>query len=141
MEQLKAACRECSEKKGIIDLFSPDTTAPIAGMAFRVMAIFAWDVQGSGVRVGLYSTPIGYPSSSTNTLYMQSYKLTCQGICRTTSSGPTWLGKSRGYPDFFGIGVMSGGGAGGGLDEAAWAAKGLPTEGELEVQLEIQEVS
>jgi hypothetical protein len=54
---------------------------------------------------------------------------------------PIDLRSCWGNGDFFGIGVMSGGGAVGGWDEAAWAAKGLPTEGELEVQLTIKEVS
>jgi hypothetical protein len=72
---------------------------------------------------------------------MQGFTLTCQGICYTAESLPTNLRSGWGYDDFFGIGVMSGGGAVGGWDEAAWAAKGLPTEGELEVQLTMQEVS
>jgi hypothetical protein len=113
----------------------------MAGMAWRVIAECKWNVEGSGVKVCLYSEPIGCPSSDADVLYIQRFTLTCQGICRTNKSTPIYLRRNWGNVDFFDIGVMSGGGAGGGWDEAAWAAKGLPTEGELEVQLTMQEVS
>jgi hypothetical protein len=141
VEQLKAACRECSEKKDTITLYSLDTTAPMAGMPWRVMAECDWIVDSSGVKVGLFAQPTGYPSSDADVLCMQGFTLTCQGICKTEESKPMDLSYAWGNHDFFGIGVMSGGGAVGGWDEAAWAAKGLPTEGELEVQLTMQEVS
>jgi hypothetical protein len=141
MEQLKAACRECSEKRKTLDLYSADTTAPMAGMAWRVFAKCKWVSVSSGVEVGLFAQPTGYPSSDDDVWYIQKLTLTCQGICITGESSPIDLRSGWGDVDFFGIGVMSGGGAVGGWDEAAWAAKGLPTEGELEVQLTMQEVS
>jgi hypothetical protein len=113
----------------------------MAGMPWRVMAECDWKVEGSGVQVRLFTDPTGCPVSDAYVLCMQGFTLTCQGTCIIEESLPIDLRNGWGDDDIFGIGVMSGGGAVGGWDEAAWAAKGLPTEGELEVQLTMQEVS
>jgi hypothetical protein len=42
---------------------------------------------------------------------------------------------TRGWSDFFGLGVMSAG-----FDEDAWAAKGLPTSGNIMLKLTVKDV-
>jgi hypothetical protein len=66
-----------------------------------------------------------------------SCTLTCSslGISSCLDCPGSYMG--RGRCDFFGLGLMS---EGGGWDEAAWAAKGLPTSGEVELSLHMHSV-
>jgi hypothetical protein len=72
----------------------------------------------------------------TTVFYQFDCEVSCFGITRKASSGLTNSSR-RGvvWEDFFGVGPMANG-----WDEAAWAAKGLPTEGELVVQMTVSNV-
>lgn len=52
------------------------------------------------------------------------------------STGMIADGSGKGWPDFLKVGPMAGG-----WDDAAWAAKGLPTDGDLVITASITGVS
>jgi hypothetical protein len=74
--------------------------------------------------VGVYAKADNLPA---HTAVRVRFTLEC-GFIRphpATARFTTGIQSSWGYRDFFGVGAMSGG-----FDAAAWAAKGLPTEGQ-----------
>jgi hypothetical protein len=85
-----------------------------------------------GTVVGLFAQPFSAPTGM-----FRMYK--CTFVANSTTSTVTCSVTltSYGYSDFFELGPMS---AGGGWDKAAWAAKGLPTSGELELTLHMHSV-
>lgn len=79
-------------------------------------------------------------------VYAFDYEISCLGVTRSGSSGPTYNTDGLapkpnelgfGFLDFFELGPMGGRT---GRDAAAWAAKGLPAEGEITVEVTVSNV-
>eukprot|EP00775_Hariotina_reticulata_P012385 gene12385-12519_t len=141
VEELKAACRECASNEMQFDLHSPGVTPPMAGMAWQLLVECKWvdgqgdDVSG-GVQVGLYATAAYYPRGEVDAYYSYKYHIKQRGWAPITlTATATTLSCGYGYADGWGVGVMTGED---GWDESAWVSKGLPAEGELELQLVVE---
>eukprot|EP00775_Hariotina_reticulata_P007835 gene7835-8032_t len=137
VERLKAACKECSEKKQTTCLSSPVVTAPVAGMPWRLKLFCFWVPDSAagdaGVAAELYLGPSCFPERASGPLYCKLHSAVgwCGHEARHSVGSLVMVGRADGPGNFFGVGVMTGAG---GWDEEAWAAQGLPSEGELELE-------
>jgi hypothetical protein len=95
---------------------------------------FSFQVENGGVKLGVYYMPGSLPSDM---LYTGKFRLQVESFDTRVSSlqKPLPGNRTRGWADFFSLGPMAGG-----WDEAAWAAKGLPTSGQLTIKLTVSDV-
>jgi hypothetical protein len=137
VEQLAQACKESFAGQRVIVITCADGSPPLGGVSWSLRLGCSPKVTSAarGTAVGLYAVPHEPPMMlGGDTLVVFECSISCHGITHEVACTGAYRG--RGYGDFFQL-VMS---AGGGWDEAAWAAKGLPTSGELEVTLHMQSV-
>ena len=90
-----------------------------------------------GTMLGLYTRAKSLPSAS---ICHCTYSMECVGVAMAVTKGSQLFQKKGeksawGWHNFFRVGVMSGG-----FDEAAWAAKGLPTSGNIVLKLTVADV-
>jgi len=112
-------------------------TPPLGGMAFKAKLAVVWDAAKQGCLVGLFAVPANVPKDA-YCKYSFTLSIPNQppGHAGCTTTSPVLPGdRGYGYRDFFDLGTMAGG-----WDEAAWAAKGLPTSGQLAITLTIHGV-
>jgi hypothetical protein len=134
VEQLKQACEESFATKKDVFIDSPGTPL-MGGMAWCVR--ICCQQQEGGTVVGLFVGPVpgALPAGS-------YYKVKCtfkwQGVQRTLSSPCMNSTLVLGNPKYFQLQPMSGTG----WDAAAWAAAaaGMPTTGEMLLQLHVHSV-
>jgi hypothetical protein len=126
VQQLKAACRTSFTKQKTVNIDSPESSGPMGGLAWQLKVLCVQ--QDGGTVVGLYAQPW---KLSADMWYKCKFTVTWEGVEASSRGTPTTV--CRGFEDFFGLGPM----AAGGWDEAAWAAKGLPTSGETLLQLHV----
>lgn len=140
IEEIRAAARSSVNQPKIISLFS-ECAPPLGGVAFRPVLDVEWDAAKGGSTVDLSAVPQNVPQDA---FYTYSFSLSVpkgspKHACFITESGtsPVQKGGGRGYgiEDFFDLRVMVGG-----SDEAAWAAQGLPTSGQLPITLTVHRV-
>jgi hypothetical protein len=130
VDKLQDAARRCTAEKDRIAIDSHDRTAPLGGIAFALSAEFT--PHDAGCEVGLFAYAANLPEDGYYSFY---YQIESAGTVNKGWSPvmPTYIG--FGLQDFFSLGAMAGG-----WDEAAWAAKGLPASGLLQVQLTVTKV-
>jgi len=119
--ELKEACIRAAADKQAVGLVSPGEFAPLYGRTFAFML----ECIGSddGTMIGAYLRP---SLGTLDTVTHMQFNVAVHPHQAKDASGVVEARSWWGWHDFFDIGVMSGG-----WDEAAWAAKGLPTTGEL----------
>uniref|UniRef100_A0A383VP16 Uncharacterized protein n=1 Tax=Tetradesmus obliquus TaxID=3088 RepID=A0A383VP16_TETOB len=126
VEQLQQACRDSTAQQKNVEILSP-RSALLGGVAWQMMV--KCQQQEGGAVVGLFAGPVW-----TEVPAGIHHKFTCdvswQGLQRTMSS-PCIKRQFWGYPNYFQLQPM----AGGGWDAAAWAAAGLPAAGEMLLEL------
>jgi hypothetical protein len=134
VEQLKQACMDSSAGQKDVFIHSPGSP-PMGGVAW-CMRICCGQLEG-GTVVGLYAGPAA-GNLPANSYHKFECTFTWQGVQRTLSSPCRNTRLSRGYPNYFILQPMSGGG----WDEAAWAAAAdsMPTTGEMLLQLHMHSV-
>jgi hypothetical protein len=107
----------------------------LQGLSWELMIECVFDKawHGAGSRLGVYCVPRNLPKGT---------YATCSYQLQYTISSPTHTLDAvldrlqtggQGWRDFFDLGVMAGG-----WDEAAWAAKGLPSHGTLQLKLKVK---
>jgi hypothetical protein len=140
VELLKQACKESFAEQDMVFINSMTSSSacspPMGGVAWS-MSIRCRQCEG-GTEVGLYVRPVAgeLPAGS-------YYKFNCtvewQGVQATESSSCVKSPQVWGYSNYFELQPMS---AAGGWDEAAWAAAadGMPTTGEMLLQLHMHSV-
>jgi hypothetical protein len=106
----------------------------MGGLTFKLRLSFSWDAGEKGAKIGLYLMPQNVPRGA---IYSCSFSAVVHGGRSNSITTPMLASNTgRGWPDFFDVGAMAGG-----WDEAAWAAEGLPTSGELIMTATITSVS
>jgi hypothetical protein len=140
VEKLAQACRDTVSKQYGVTLEGP-VSPPVGGVAWR-MRIVCEPKGGEKCLIGGYADIVG----PDNIFYAVHVTLSCKqgGVggaagSRVQHELKTPLLRSvigYGDDDFFGLGAMGCGG----WDEAGWAARGLPTEGELELEMVVHSV-
>jgi hypothetical protein len=96
----------------------------MGGLTFKAQLKATWDSTKQGAAIGLYVMPQKVPKGA---FYSCSFKVDVHGGPQRSTTTPMLAGNTGfGWSDFFEVGTMAGG-----WDEAAWAAEGLPTSGEL----------
>ena len=125
-----------SAQQQVVQLQSSTMTPPMGGVSFRVLLQCIWDATAQGSTVGMFVTPVNIPVGA-------FCSMSCSLECEQFQNGPHFPQghvltgyNGKGWRDYFSTGAMSGG-----WDEAAWAAKGLPTTGELQFTLSITSVN
>uniref|UniRef100_A0A383VJQ4 BACK domain-containing protein n=1 Tax=Tetradesmus obliquus TaxID=3088 RepID=A0A383VJQ4_TETOB len=137
VEQLAAACRESFAGNKQVRLTSPASTPPLGGVAWR-LGVRCKPHQprngAAGVRIGLLAESCEAPHD-----IFRAFSATfgCRGARSRKATCDDGSVSGCGPSNFFRVGTMS---AAGGWDEAAWAAKGLPTAGELLLSLHMHSV-
>ena len=128
---LKAAAKRSADEKINVELQPKKVTPPLGGVAFSICMRAAWDAAANGSRLDILAVPKNVPSG---TFYRASYELWCGASNGPVSTYHCLLNgnSTGGGEDCFNVGTMSGG-----WDGAAWAAEGLPTSGELVLNLRI----
>lgn len=116
-----------------VALQSPTCTPPLGGVTWRLRLQWEWDAEQKGTCVGIYAVPTNLPAG-----FACSVAFTLSHDTRTYSTGDSldWFdgGGAIGWGDFFNLGWMQS------WDDAAWAEKGLPVDGELKMKLVVHAV-
>jgi hypothetical protein len=106
----------------------------LGGIMWNMALQVIWDSSRQGITLGLFCCPETLPTGSYCCCTFSFERVDAPAIGPTTHK--CYLHeRSRGIPDFFNLGVLLGG-----FDEAAWAAKGLPTSGSILLRLTVKNV-
>lgn len=118
-----------SRKKRI--LWSPGSP-PLHGVDWFLALACVWKDDKGGCTVGLFTAPHGLPA---NTTMNATYTVECVGHTAARTSSQRFYGNliSFGPGDYFRCGAMSDR-----FDQEAWAAKGLPVVGQIELKLTVK---
>ena len=133
IDKLRRAAQQSAAEKDLVELECPLVSAPLGGMTWSMVVQANWDADKKATLVGLYCVPRNAPN---NLFYRCLFNIDVEGAPELSGS----IDCSRilpgrqgcGRPDMFELGHMSGG-----WDDAAWAATGLPAEGELLLSLTV----
>jgi hypothetical protein len=133
---IRQAAQDSATHQGTKTLTSPTLSSPLGGVRFGMELLCKWDAIKQGSTIALYAYGKSLPVGS---FCRCSFSLSCAAappisIKRKTTNF-IGSGKSWGWRDFFGLRAMPGG-----FDEAAWAAKGLPTSGSIVLKLTVTDV-
>jgi len=130
VEAVRDAARSSASQQKTISMHPHCVTPPLEGLVFSLHLHVK--PQEQGAQLGLFVRTRNTPP---DTFYSCSFTIsTCQrSKHRDASLAHGHAGK--GWSDFFKLGTMAGG-----WDEAAWAAKGLPTSGQLPITLTVHGV-
>lgn len=132
---IKEALQRCAAEQATVLLQSPTVTPPLGGIDFWVVWMCRWNSELGGCRLGLW---VGSRNVPKTVFYAFTCKLDVAGVEVTLNSErllPGFVRSSLGRADAFGLGAVTEG-----WNEAAWAAKGLPTSGQLDVRLTVTSV-
>jgi hypothetical protein len=135
VEQLAQACRDSFAGTRNVVISCADGSPPLGGLSWSLQVGCRPTEQGTqGTTVGLYAVPHeAIRMLGLDTLLVFSCSISCLGITHELACRGNHVGIGRA---FFTLDMS----AGGGWDEAAWAAEGLPTSGELEITLQMDSV-
>jgi hypothetical protein len=126
IDKLRAAAHRSVAGNSTVSLRSFCSTAPVDGMSYDINV--ECSPKEGGSCIGVFGRATNAPCD-----LFWSFDMTMRapGLARTVSSR---MGRGAGYGwrDFFDLPAMAGG-----WDEAAWAAKGLPTSGTLPITLTV----
>jgi hypothetical protein len=134
VEQVAQACRDSFAGNKTVTLGSPACTPPLGGVCWKLKMICRMGLEHgvTGVKVGLFMST---SRAARGVFRVYSGTLLCRGARFFTVNCDD--GSTQGKGCHFKLGPMA---AGGGWDEAAWAAAGLPVSGELELGLHVHSV-
>jgi hypothetical protein len=132
VERVKQACSSSFAQQKALIIRSPSSCQPLAGRAWQLLLICGQQGGGTIVRLGVL--PVGAPTEFANELcYKCRFSIQCGGrTLHSMSSGTPRFAHFAEIP----VGPMTDGG----WDEAAWAAAGLPLEGDAVLQLQVHSV-
>jgi hypothetical protein len=131
---IRQAAEASASQQGTSELSSPGFSV-LGGVKWGMQMRCVWDASQQGSTVGVYAIPVGLPAGSVchcKCVLEQSPGRPHSGVYRVTGR---FDAAGCGKGDFFGLGAMPGG-----FDDAAWVAKGLPTSGNLSLQLTVSTV-
>uniref|UniRef100_A0A383VZ76 BACK domain-containing protein n=1 Tax=Tetradesmus obliquus TaxID=3088 RepID=A0A383VZ76_TETOB len=129
VEQLQQACRDSFAQQQVVHIYSPDSP-PLGAVAWRMLV--ECEQQEGGTVVGLFVGPVEVPAG----IYYKFETTLSWQDSKHTFSSPCLNSDGHGYNDFFDMKPM----AGDGWDAAAWAAAGLPTAGEMLLEVFVHSV-
>jgi hypothetical protein len=137
VEQVAQACRDSFAGTLDVAISCADGSPPLGGVSWS-LRVGCYPLAGAnaaqGTAVGLYA--VAHEPQlmlGLDTLLVFQCRISFHGITHVLACQGHHVGVGR---EFFTFDMS----AGGGWDEAAWAAKGLPTSGELEVTLHMLSV-
>jgi hypothetical protein len=125
---IKAAC----ERRALVKLPSPSSTPPRYGQAWCLEVHCSWDTERSVADVGVFCTAHKASLGLVAGRVSVRVQAGARQICSATESLKVSNGKGLGWR----CAIIKG--MAGGWDEAAWEAKGLPLEGNLQVHLAVE---
>jgi hypothetical protein len=131
---IRQAVQDSASQQIDTKLWSP--TLLHRGVRWAMYLECDWDASNQGSTVDMFAKPKNLPSGA---LYRCKYSLECVGAGVDTlgiGDETNIFSKTRdwGCADFFEVKCMPGG-----FDEAAWAAKGLPSSGSIRLRLTVED--
>uniref|UniRef100_A0A383WHZ2 Uncharacterized protein n=1 Tax=Tetradesmus obliquus TaxID=3088 RepID=A0A383WHZ2_TETOB len=129
VEQLAQACRDSFVKQKRVEIVSPESP-PLGGLAWE-LTVFA-EPKDSGTTVNLYAGPKGMPRW---TYYSMDASVGWEGYEGAFAPACAPWNGVRGRERF-----MKWASKTSGLDDAAWAAAGMPTSGEMLLWLHLRSI-
>lgn len=130
MLKVKQLVRDCVRHKKRMNLPCPSdsVTTPLGGFAFHSYMGCQWDQEAGGSIIGLYA---GFSCALSDACCAYSFDIRVPGATGSTiqqyGSTPRPVPSAgSGWDNFFSLPGMKGG-----WDASVWAAKDLPTSGEL----------
>lgn len=130
---LRNSAHRCAAEQQTISMLCPDTSPPLGGIGFTMKLYCRF--QDGGVQIGLYGRAQSLPKDM---YYMCSIGIGLDEFAEPPGCPvpkPIFGSAMRGTRDVFSLEPMAGG-----WDEAAWAAKGLPTSGQLTIKLIVSDL-
>jgi hypothetical protein len=130
VSKLRQAAQRSAAAQRTVTVRSPCTSPPLGGIAFST-GLYCQSGEG-GASITFACWPLSLPA---DVCVMFDFSSEVVGVGRPKHSRTTLLAgstRSGGISDFFDTGVMSGG-----WDVRAWAAKGLPTGGQLIIKTKV----
>jgi hypothetical protein len=114
-------------------MWSAQHTPPLKGVRCRLQINAALAESRRGIQLGVYVDALDVPE---DVFLKYTYSISAADTERTHTGTPIYQNTvCKGIWDFFGLGEMVGG-----WDAAAWANKGLPTEGTLLLKLKVTDM-
>jgi hypothetical protein len=111
-------------------------SSPLGGIRWCIELCCKWDPSKQGSTIRVSACPKSLPAGS---FWRCTFSLECVAAAavrpRMTETCLDSKRPSCGWGYFFGLGAMPGG-----FDDAAWAAKGLPTSGSVVLKLTVKDV-
>jgi hypothetical protein len=138
VEWIAKACRDSFAGNRTIVTRCTDGSPPLGGVSWSLQLRCHPKATSGAHGTGIVLDVVPHEPHlmvGVDTLLVFTCSISCHGITQVKACPGSYF--SFGFVDFFKLGIMS---AGGGWDEAAWAAKGLPTSGELEITLHMLSV-
>jgi hypothetical protein len=132
--EIKQAAEDSATIPRPVFLMSPTTTTPLGGVRWGMQLQCSWDASKKGNIVGLFVRGESLPAGS---FCLGTFSLSASEAANNSRTFTDYIGRdwTWGFLDFFQLGAMVCG-----FDEAAWAAKGLPTSGSIKLRLTVKDV-
>jgi hypothetical protein len=129
VSELRDAARRSAAEQSECQLWPPATTPPLRGTAFSF--ILCCDCKEGGMGIGLFGDACNLYCGMH---FWCSARLDVDDICvgGGFTPRPYKRHESFGWSNVFGLGPMAGG-----WDEVAWASKGLPSSGYLNIKITV----
>jgi len=138
VSKLRQAAQDSARQQETVVLESPTVSPPLAGIEWGLQMEAFWDTRKKGSVVGIFTAPRNVPARMC-IQYAFTVELEVAGLSWSDASpllGPnSTSGSTWGLKDVFDLGPMSSG-----WDAMAWASKGLPAAGQLDLALTVTSV-
>jgi hypothetical protein len=131
---IRQAAQDSATHQGTKTLKSPTFTSPLGGVRFGMEILCKWDASKQGSTISVYTYCKSLPLGS---FCRCSFDISCAAAPNFSRKTTNYIGSGSnwGWRDYFQLGAMPGG-----FDEATWAAKGLPTSGNIVLRLTVTDV-
>jgi len=134
VSKLRQAAQKSARQQKHVVLKSPTVSPPLGGIEWGLQVTAAWDAGNKGSKIGIYAAPQNLPAGM---CLKYAFSIKAAGL---SNSGHAPLAEAQmtvwGWEDMFKLGPLPSG-----WDEAAWASKGLPAAGQLDLTLTVTSVS
>jgi hypothetical protein len=135
--ELRSAVQRSCDEQHVVEVKCPLVSAPLGGLTWSMWVEADWDADRKGTQIKLFCIPRNAPR---DVYYRYMFRIDVEGAPQLSQSVSCsrvlQANEGAGARNVFGAGPMSKG-----WDAEAWAAAGLPAQGELRVTLTVTAVN
>jgi len=132
VSKLRQAAQDSARQQKRVVLYYPTVSPPLGGIGWELEVVVVWDAGKKGSLIGFFAVARNVPAGM---CLQYAYHFKASGVAFQTSSPLLLPGEMWGRRDIFKLGPLPSG-----WDEAAWASKGLPATGQLDLTLTVTSV-